>query len=1209
MKIRELFVEDVTRSIPPVIYFHQQSPESLAAEVGEYIITGGWNEDHPSRKRVPNGIHEQYVKLIRGIARELDKAGGPDLPNVWISGFYGSGKSSFAKLLGLSLDGASLPDGTSLSQAWLARNRSQRKQEMIDAWNELRSKINPISVVFDVGALARDNEHVHSVAVRQLQQRLGYCGKDPVVAEFELKLEREGLYGKFLEIVEKELGKPWSQLKESSLVDQHFSEAMYHLDRKKHLEPLSWAMAYAGKAPPGKSAEEATRDIGDMLKFRKKDATVFFVIDEVSQYSQYSKDRADKLRAFATALGSTLKGKAWMLALGQQKLEEAADASVLVWVLDRFPQSLRVHLAATNIRDVVHRRLLQKKSEHIGMLKEEFNKHRPELQLYAYGCSEVTADEFIEIYPMLPGQIDLVLKITSALRTRSTRAQGDDQAIRGLLQLLGDLFSDLKLADDEFGRVVSLDQIYEIQHTALDSDTQSSMSRIMNKCAELKKDLALRAAKAVALLEMIQESEPTTAELVAKCLYDRLGVGDQVSEVKESLELLRSLGLLGYSDKSGYKIQSSAGEEWERERRDGAASSDKVSEDVLKALKDLLAEVERPKLSDRPFPLAGLFNDGRKQHDEKIQDPKDPASVTIDFRFLRAEDRAESTWIKKSDESTLRNRLIWVCGENESIKEQVSELAKSERMVTKYKVRRDSLNPQKKSCLNEEEVKLEEGLRKLKVKVADCWKSGTFYFRGERYDAKQQGDAFSTAANRASARILKALFDHFNGTIVSPAEIEQLLQKDLIGPSAKFMREELGILDLDEGRYEPTCSGVVPSRINEKIRGDGGVNGSVLLAHFGGPPYGYRPEVIKACIAGLIRASKIKVQMSDGGAEINSIRDVGTKDLFNSDRDFRRADFFPADESDINPNQINKIRRFFEEEFNLKLEREMGAIADAVETRFHGLNRDATDVLNQLHQMRLPSPVTIPPEFGLLKTAIEKCLLKVRQSKPTVQQVMKNLDALRDGIRILKLYSSELQDGLVKKVNDASSVLEYQEKQLNSIEFDDPVFTAAVDTIRTHLKAERPWLDIGDLDGDVAAVKEAYQRKRSDLLGWQEQQTEIARGRVKKRSGYSTLTSEQSEAVLREFLGAETNTSAEAISPPLIDLKDAFQVRLQRCEAAADQKLDEILSEKDNKIVRPVNLNYRNRILSTPDDVERLVDEIRKELLNQLKANITIRIR
>ena len=65
---------------------------------------------------------------------------------------------------------------------------------------------------------------------------------------------------------------------------------------------------------------------------------------------------------------------------------------------------------------------------------------------------------------------------------------------------------------------------------------------------------------------------------------------------------------------------------------------------------------------------------------------------------------------------------------------------------------------------------------------------------------------------------------------------------------------------------------------------------------------------------------------------------------------------------------------------------------------------------------------------------------------------------------------------------------------------------------------------------------------------------------------------------------------------------------LQRCEAAADQKLDEILSEKDKKIVRAVSLSYRNRIINNPADIEKLVEEIRKELLNQLEANITIRI-
>ena len=122
MKIRDLFVADVTRDIPPVVYFHEQGPAKLEAEVAEYIITGGYPEGDPRARRVKSGIHEQFVHLLRGISQELNKKGGPELPASWISGFYGSGKSSFAKLLGLALDGVVLPDGTPLATALLNRD-------------------------------------------------------------------------------------------------------------------------------------------------------------------------------------------------------------------------------------------------------------------------------------------------------------------------------------------------------------------------------------------------------------------------------------------------------------------------------------------------------------------------------------------------------------------------------------------------------------------------------------------------------------------------------------------------------------------------------------------------------------------------------------------------------------------------------------------------------------------------------------------------------------------------------------------------------------------------------------------------------------------------------------------------------------------------------------------------------------------------------
>ena len=127
------------------------------------------------------------------------------------------------------------------------------------------------------------------------------------------------------------------------------------------------------------------------------------------------------------------------------------------------------------------------------------------------------------------------------------------------MQLLGELFRELKLGDKPLGALVTLEDIYEVQASALDPDVQNTLARIFSHEAIAQDAMALRVAKAVALLELIQEQEPTTVELISQCLYDRLGLGNQTTAVTQALETLRSQGLLSYSEKTGYKVQSSAG--------------------------------------------------------------------------------------------------------------------------------------------------------------------------------------------------------------------------------------------------------------------------------------------------------------------------------------------------------------------------------------------------------------------------------------------------------------------------------------------------------------------------------------------------------------------------------------------------------------------------------------------------------------------------
>jgi hypothetical protein len=79
--IADLFEKEVTRDIPPVVSFHEQAPERLADEVSEYIITGGYDEDDPRAVRGAQGIHEQFVRLLQGIARDLHSKDGTGLPS------------------------------------------------------------------------------------------------------------------------------------------------------------------------------------------------------------------------------------------------------------------------------------------------------------------------------------------------------------------------------------------------------------------------------------------------------------------------------------------------------------------------------------------------------------------------------------------------------------------------------------------------------------------------------------------------------------------------------------------------------------------------------------------------------------------------------------------------------------------------------------------------------------------------------------------------------------------------------------------------------------------------------------------------------------------------------------------------------------------------------------------------------------------------
>lgn len=372
--------------------------------------------------------------------------------------------------------------------------------------------------------------------------------------------------------------------------------------------------------------------------------------------------------------------------------------------------------------------------------------------------------------------------------------------------------------------------------------------------------------------------------------------------------------------------------------------------------------------------------------------------VPLDFQYqTNPEKRVRDLWIQASAAGPGRDRMIWVCGSPGDLAGTLRELARSRYMVRRYENRVRSLPRDRQLQVYAEQGRLDELESKARDAVA---LAGEIYFRGRPLDKHHHGSTFGTLVPRLGEVVLPTLYDRYVDVAVAPGELAQLLEPQLSGPSHKFMSGGLGILDLDAGKYVFTCAGEVPSRVAQYVRESQGIVGGPLLARFGGPPYGYPPDMVKAALAGLLRAEKIRIR-PEAGPEITSIRDPGAKDVFNKDRDLKRADILPADEVVISERDRVAICRFFSDHLKVELDRESDAIADAV---FHHFPRQEKR-LRELEAIYLHLPgreqLEEAEELGEAATGVEAMRNQLASERPwrEIARLEPQMEAVRQRYR------------------------------------------------------------------------------------------------------------------------------------------------------------------------------------------------------------------
>jgi hypothetical protein len=375
-----------------------------------------------------------------------------------------------------------------------------------------------------------------------------------------------------------------------------------------------------------------------------------------------------------------------------------------------------------------------------------------------------------------------------------------------------------------------------------------------------------------------------------------------------------------------------------------------------------------------------------------------------------------------------------------------------------------------------------------------------------------------------------------------------------------------------------------------------------LLAHFARPPYGYAVDVVRACVVGLLRAGKVKIR-TDTGAEMTSVRDPDVKSFFSRDRDLRVADLFPTKEDEFSPRDRNAVCKLFEDALGDRLDRDNDAIADAVFRHFPPRRERLRGTEGRL--MQLPDRPALPESLKKLGAALEVCCGD-RHVLPTVKNVKRKLDVLRDGLQTLAIYESELTDDAVRRVAVAGEVRDHQLAQLVVVGQGGELAGQA-EAIQLQLGLERPWREIASLDGALEAIRTAYRLARRSLLEQQEADCDRARNGLKRRAGFDSLDGDAQHQVLRPITQAGFVTADDAIAPSLEQLRDQFPGRLHRAVDEANDLLDEFLAKK-KVTVTSVRHNLQNLEIANETQLKEHLDDLQRRVVERLAKGERVRL-
>ena len=856
MKIHEILTIDLSEDIKNVIDLEDISDKAIQSEIENYIVT--------------DGLAREYANFVDTYASNILETG------VWISGFYGSGKSYFGKLLGYLLS-SSMIAGTPARDRILQRFTGIHDEALV---KNSMSRLNAIKsrVVFLDIAKQDTSKGFSFTLFRNFLRSLELPENEHGCFLYQLMLS-EG-QSNIHEFVYSKMDTRWSDIK-NRLFD--YIKACKEIYLKKgnteadYTNVLSTIRRDIEQFSASRLKEELTNYIRVV-----KDEKIVFLFDEASEAINQKKINLLDLEGLSEALTS-LAGSVWTIAIAQEKLDDVIvnsriNKSQLIKVTDRY--KTKIHLESTEVDVIIRNRLLKKNDtgwrELSGHFKTNSGKIADHAAIQGAGVSKTdSAENYATYYPFYKYQFDLLQNFLFGTKGyASTKV-----AARGMIITTYDILKKEIQHEDIFRTVTGW-------HIAKEGQPQPPV-RLVSRYDNAERILqesgsSISGRRLLETIHFLSEAEITPATLpnIIKAYIHPDDYYKNQEETTKALALLTEAKVL-LDTNSVYRITSDIEQRLLDEMNLFTVQGFVKKKQLVSATKESHFVRSISKTSDNGLQFDFYLT---TDNDDELTNPAlKYLKVRLMSLYNISDNRAGDIDSLKVQHQNDKD-LMWVIPNNDHFKE-VDRLIEEVERITYLEQKYNNPNSEEGRILlsfttakGEKQKRLRDLVEESLEKATAIYLFNTLLLNQDNWQATLQAQQKQLIQNVYSKRLSAQLSDSVAAAVIketNPNRLHEFFNGAdfaFFDASGNFIGDNLKIAEELLFKTRNTF-----------------LDGATLEKELQQPPTGFTFGTVISSVAALMRAGKIIAKYN--GAEKFSWRDPGVPDMFNTAREFRKASF------------------------------------------------------------------------------------------------------------------------------------------------------------------------------------------------------------------------------------------------------------------------------------------------------------------------------